>query len=414
MKRRVVITGMGVKSSVGNTIDSFWSNIVAGKHGIRPIQSFDTSDLNVKVAAEDLEFSPLDYLDKKEMRRTDRFCQLALGAAVDALETNQNLKDSYDPFRVGVIVSSGIGGFSTIEAEYSKYMQKGGKRISVFFVPMMISNMAAGLISIKTGFKGANLDIVTACSSSNHALGEAFHKIRDGYLDACITGGSEAAVTDFAINGFNNMTALSRSENPDRASIPFDRERDGFVMAEGASILLLEELSSAKKRGATIYAEVVGYGATGDAYHITSPDPEGAGAVKAMEFAVADAGISLSAIDYINAHGTSTPINDRVETKAIRTLFGEHAQKLKVSSTKSMTGHLLGAAGAIEAVICAKALQEGIVPPTVGYSQKDDDCDLDYVTNGSVVQPIEYAISNSLGFGGHNATVCLKKYHEQA
>lgn len=412
MKRRVAITGLGVKCSVGNKVDEFWKNIVDGKHGIKLIDTFDTSSLNVKVAAIDSEFKPEEYLDKKEIRRTDRFCQFAITAAQDALNDAGNLKEIYDPFRVGVIVSSGIGGFETIEKEYSKYMQKGGGRISVFFVPMMISNMAAGMISIHSGFKGANLDIVTACASSGHAVGEAFHKIRDGYLDACIAGGAEAAITDFAINGFNNMTALSRSENPDRASIPFDKERNGFVMSEGSAILILEEMESAKKRGAHIYAEMVGYGATGDAYHVTSPDPSGLGAVKAIEMAIEDAGITPKDIDYINAHGTSTGPNDKVETIAAKTVFGEDVKNLPISSTKSMTGHMLGAAGAVEGLVCALALKDGIIPPTANYMVKDEECDLDYVTEGARKKDIRYVLSNSLGFGGHNATICLKKYED--
>lgn len=412
MKRHVVITGIGIKCSVGNRVDEFWKNICAAKHGIRRIDTFDTTSSEVKVAAINSDFKPEEYLDRKTLRRTDRFCQFAIAAAEDALEDAGNLKDCYDPFRVGVIVSSGIGGFGTIEKEYSKYLEKGGKRISVFFVPMMISNMAAGMISIRSGFQGANMDIVTACASSANALGEAFHKIRDGYLDACITGGSEAAITDFAINGFNNMTALSRSDDPDRASIPFDKERDGFVMSEGAAVLVLEELEAAKKRGAHIYAEVAGYGATGDAYHVTSPAPDGIGAIKSMEFAIADAGITPAEVDYLNAHGTSTGPNDRVETLAAKAVFGERAKSLPISSTKSMTGHMLGAAGAAEGAVCALALKDGVIPPTANYRTPDEECDLDYVTEGARKQPIRYALSNSLGFGGHNATICFKKYED--
>ncbi len=410
MKRRVAITGMGVKTAVGNTLDQFWKGICEGKNGISRIEEFESRQMQVHVAAVNTAFDPLDYLDKKEIRRTDRFCQFALAAASDAVKETGDLKEQYDPFRIGVIVGSGIGGFSTMEKEYSRYLQRGDNRVSVFLIPMMISNMAAGLISIHTGCKGANLAIVTACSSSNHALGEAFHKIRDGYLDACICGGTEATLTHFTVNGFDNMTALSRSKDPNRASIPFDKERDGFVMGEGAGILILEELEQAKKRGAHIYAEVVGYGATGDAYHITSPDPSGIGAVKSMEFALNDAGITPEQVDYINAHATSTPINDKMETSAIKQLFGPHAKKVAISGTKSMTGHLLGAAGAIEGIICAKALEEGIIPPTIGYREKDEECDLSYTVEGAKKQSIQYAISNSLGFGGHNATICLKKY----
>lgn len=409
--RRVVITGMGVKTPVGNQLDVFWNNITSGKHGIKMIDTFDTSDIDVKVAALNSDFDPLDYIEKKELRRTDRFCQFAVAAAQDAVEDcGTDLKEVYDPYRIGVIVASGIGGMPVIEAEHEKFLAKGPKRVSVFFVPAMIGNMAAGMISIRTGFKGANFCPVTACASSNHALGEAFHKIRDGYLDACVTGGTEASITKFAAAGFMNMTALTKSEDPDRASIPFDKERNGFVMGEGAGILVLEELEHAKQRGAKIYAEVVGYGATGDAYHITAPDPTAEGPAKCFEFAIKDAGIEPDAIDYVNAHGTSTGPNDATETLAVKKVFGAHANDLLISSTKSMTGHLLGAAGAVEGIVSALALKEGIVPPTAGYKVPDEECDLNYVTNGAEKADIQYALSNSLGFGGHNATVCFKKY----
>lgn len=407
---RVVITGMGVISPIGSTVEKFFDSIKNGKHGIAPITCYDTTNSEVKLAAEVKDFDPLQYFDKKELRRTDRFNQFALAAATQAIEDCGTKFEDLDPFRVGVIVGSGIGGFQSIEEEYRKFLEKGGNRVSVFFIPMMIINMAAGSISIKYGFKGVNFAPVTACATSAHAIGEAYRAIKHGYADAVIAGGSEAAITEFSISGFNNMKALSDSANPDRASIPFDKERGGFVMGEGGAILVLEEYEHAKKRGAKIYAEIVGYGATGDAYHMTSPDPEGLGAAKAMELAYHEAGIQPTDIDYINAHGTSTGLNDKYETLAIKRAFGEHAQKLAVSSTKSMTGHLLGAAGAIEAIACAKALQEGIIPPTANYQVPDEECDLDYVTTGARKQKIRYALSNSLGFGGHNASLCFKKY----
>jgi 3-oxoacyl-[acyl-carrier-protein] synthase II len=407
---RVVITGMGTISPIGTNVDSFFENIKGGKHGIAPITSYDTSNSEVKLAAEVKDFDPLQYFDKKELRRTDRFNQFAIAAAVQAVEDCGTKFEDLDPFRVGVIVGSGIGGFQTIEQEYSKFLEKGPNRVSVFFVPMMITNMAAGSISMKFGFKGVNYAPVTACATSSHAVGEAFRAIKHGYADAVVAGGSEAAITEFSMAGFNNMKALSQSEDVDRASIPFDKERNGFVMGEGGAILVLEELEHAKARGAKIYAEIVGYGATGDAYHMTSPDPDGTGAAKAMELAYTEAGVSANAIDYINAHGTSTGLNDKYETIAIKRAFGNHAKNVAISSTKSMTGHLLGAAGAIEAIACAKALQEGVIPPTIGFQVADEDCDLDYVTDGFRKKEIQYAISNSLGFGGHNASLCFKKY----
>lgn len=410
--RRVVITGMGVISPVGSNIETFWDNLRNGRHGIARIQAFDPSNSEVTVAAEVKDFDPLDYFEKKELRRTDRYNQYAIAAAVQAVEDCGTRFQDLDPYRVGVIAGSGIGGFQSIEKEYASFLEKGGSRVSVFFIPMMIVNMAAGSISMRYGFKGINYAPVSACATSSHAVGEAFHAIRDGYLDACVTGGSEAAITEFSIAGFNNMKALTHASDPDRASIPFDGERSGFVMGEGGAMLVLEEYEHAKARGARIYAEIVGYGATGDAYHITSPDPEGEGAAHAMQFACKDAGITPEQVDYINAHGTSTGLNDKYETIAIKKAFGGHAGKLAVSSTKSMTGHLLGAAGAIEAIACAKALENDLIPPTAGYRVPDESCDLDYVTEGARKQEITYALSNSLGFGGHNASLLLKKYSE--
>lgn len=408
--KRVVITGIGAITPVGNDAPSTWESICASRHGFSKIDRFDTEDMGVSVAALLKDFDPTPIVDKKEQRRTDPYCQLALCAAAEALkDCGSDLKD-LDPYRVGVIVGSGIGGMQTLEEEHQKFLEKGAKRVSVFFIPMMISNMAAGNISIRTGFKGVNFAPVTACASSAHAVGEAFRLIKGGYLDACVAGGAEATVTKFAMAGFNNMGALSRSADPDRASIPFDKERDGFVMGEGAGILILEELEHAKARGARIYAEIAGYGATGDAYHITSPSPDGEAAAKAMELAYTEAGLSPKNIDYINAHGTSTPVNERYETIAIKKALGDAAKTVAVSSTKSMTGHMLGAAGAVEAILTALALRDGIIPPTVGYKVPDEECDLDVVPNVARKQDLHAAISNSLGFGGHNAALCLKKF----
>ena len=410
--KRVVITGVGAITPIGNDVQTMWDSILAGKHGISEIDRFDVSDTEVKLAAMVKDFDPSPVVDKKEQRRTDLYCQYALCAADQALrDCGTDLKD-LDPFRVGVIVGSGIGGIQTFEEEHTKFEQKGSKRVSVFFIPMLISNMAAGMISIRTGFKGANFAPVTACATSSHAVGEAFRQIKHGYLDACITGGAEASVTKFAVAGFHNMGALSTSVNPDRASIPFDKERDGFVMGEGSGMLILEELEHAKSRGAHIYAEIVGYGATGDAYHITSPSPEGDAAAKAMQFAFEEGGLTAEDVDYINAHGTSTPINERYETIAVKKALGDHAAKTPVSSTKSMTGHMLGAAGAVEAIITALSLENGVIPQTLGYKVPDEDCDLDYVPEGPRKADIKVALSNSLGFGGHNATLCLKKYQD--
>lgn len=410
MQRRVVITGVGAITPIGNDKATFWKNLKQGVHGIGPITAFPTDGLDISLAAEVKNFDPLTVFEKKELRRNDRYCQLAVCAAMEALkDCGTDFKD-LDPFSVGVIVGSGIGGMNTFEEEHSKFLEKGPKRVSVFFIPMMISNMAAGTIAIRTGFKGVNFAPVTACATSSHALGEAFRAIKHGYLDACVAGGAEAALTKFAMAGFQNMGALSKSTDPDRASIPFDANRDGFVMGEGSGMVILEELEHAKARGAHIYAEIAGYGATGDAYHITSPDPSGMGAAKAIMFAQKEAELAPAEIGYLNAHGTSTPVNDSFETRAIKLAFGEAANKLAVSSTKSMTGHLLGAAGAVEAIATALALEEGILPPTIGLQTPDPECDLDYITEGARKADIHAAITESLGFGGHNAALCLKKY----
>ncbi len=410
MERRVVITGVGAVTPVGNTADKTWDSILAGRHGISLIQSFDTASSEVKVAAEVRDFDPLEYMDKKEARRSDRYTQFALAAAVQAVQDCGTDFSGEDPYRIGVIVGSGIGGFQTIEKEYSGYLDKGMRHISALFIPMMITNMAAGTISMRYGFKGPNYAPVSACATSAHAVGEAFRSIKHGYCYVCLTGGSEAAITQFAIGGFNNMKALTQSEDPDRACCPFDKERSGFVMGEGGAILVLEELEHARARGAHIYAEITGYGTTADAYHMTSPDPEGQGGAQAMLLACREGGISPEQVDYVNAHGTSTGLNDKFETKAVKAALGAHAYHIAVSSTKSMTGHLLGAAGALEAMLCARALEDGIIPPTANYRVKDEECDLDYVTEGARKQAITHALSNSLGFGGHNVSLLLKKY----
>ena len=408
--RRVVITGIGVITPLGSTLDGFWSNIQNGRHGIAKIENMDMTGQKVSLAAQVKDFHAEDYIDKKEARRMDPYTQFAVAASRLALrDCGSDLKDM-DPYRVGVIVGSGIGGLQTMAANHAKFVEKGPGRVSALMIPMMIANMAAGALAMEYGFKGVNYATVTACASSANAVGEAFHAIRDGYADAMVTGGAEATIMPFALAAFANMTALCTSDDPDRASIPFDAERSGFIMGEGAGILVLETLEHAKARGAHIYAEISGYGATSDAYHITSPDPEGTGAEKSMEFAIRDAGLEAADIGYINAHGTSTQANDRCETVAIKKLFGEHAYQVPVSSTKSMTGHLLGAAGAVEAAVCALALRDGILPPTVGYRVADPVCDLDYVTGGARRAEIHAALSNSLGFGGHNATLCLRKY----
>ena len=408
--KRVVITGMGTVNPLGNSVNEFWDNIVENKLGFSFIDQFDSSEYDVKIVGAVKDFDPSEYIDKKEAKRMERFTQFAVYSAKQAIEDcGTDLKD-LDPFRVGVILGCGIGGLEETEKEHSKYLEKGPNRISVFYVPTMIGNMAAGQISMSTGFKGDNFSTVTACASATHAIGEAFRKIKDGYLDACICGGTESCITEFALGGFNNMKALSKATELDKASTPFDADRQGFVLGEGAGILILEELEHAKARGAKIYAEISGYGATGDAYHITSPDPEGEGACRAMVNAYKEAGLEAKDVDYINAHGTSTGLNDKYETIAIKKALGDQAEKVVINSTKSMTGHLLGAAGAIEAIVTAMSLKNGIVHKTVGYTTPDPECDLDYCVEGNRKKDIKVALSNSLGFGGHNATICLKKY----
>lgn len=408
--QRVVITGMGVVSPVGNTLDRFWENIRAGRHGVAPIEGIDLTGQKISLAAQVKDFNAEDFLEKKEIRRMDPYNRFGVAAAQMALDDCGSKLEDLDPYRVGVIIGSGVGGLQTIEADHTKFIEKGPGRVPALMIPMMIANMAAGTIAMRFGFRGINYATVTACASSSHAIGEAFHAVRDGYADAMIAGGAEAVITPFALAAFANMTALCTASDPDRASIPFDAERCGFIMGEGAGVVVLETLEHAQARGAHIYAEMAGYGATADAYHITSPDPEAKGAEKAMEFAVKDAGLTPADIGYINAHGTSTQLNDAAETLAIKRLFGEHASEVPVSSTKSMTGHLLGAAGGIEAVISALALRDGVLPPTANYRVKDPECDLDYITEGARSAQISAVLSNTFGFGGHNATLCLKRF----
>lgn len=407
--RRVVITGMGVISPVGLTLSSFWENIKAGRHGIAPIENLDMAGQKASLAAQVRGFNPEDYMTRHDSRRMDRCTRYAVAAAKCALEDCGTDFRDLDPYRVGVIIGTGVGGLQTLEENHTKFVTKGPNRVSPLMIPLMICNMPAGYIAMRHGFKGVNYSTVTACASSAHAIGEAMHSIRHGYADVIIAGGAEAAVTAFSLAAFTNMTALCTATDPDRASIPFDAERSGFVMGEGAGVLVLEEYEHAKARGAKIYAEIAGYGATADAYHITSPDPEGEGAKKAMEFAIKDAGLTTADIGYINAHGTSTPPNDKSETIAVKNLFGDRAKRIPMSSTKSMTGHLLGGAGAVEAIICALAIRDGVIPPTANYKVPDPECDLDYVTEGARKADIAAALSNSLGFGGHNASLCFKK-----
>lgn len=407
---RVVVTGMGVISPVGNDIDTFWESLKAGKCGVDKIKRFDASGLKVSLDAEVKEFEPKKYYDTvQEIRKSDLFMQYAMAAARQAVEQSGILESELDKERFGVYIGSGIGGINTTIRETRKLDEKGPEMVSPFFVPMMISNMAAGAVSIKFGAKGPTLPIVTACSTSTHTIGEAYRVIKHGYADAIIAGGSEASINELAMAGFINCQALNLSEDPSEGSIPFDKRRGGFVMGEGAGILILEEYEHAKKRGAKIYAEVVGYGNTSDAYHITAPDPEGDGAVRAIQAAVNEAKVSDSDEIYFNAHGTGTHLNDAMETKAIKKVFGKKAYDIHISSTKSMTGHMMGATGAVEAIASVLALNDGIIPPTINYKEKDEECDLNYTVNKAEEVAVDYAISTSLGFGGHNACIAFKK-----
>ncbi|NLD48133.1 MAG: beta-ketoacyl-ACP synthase II [Clostridiaceae bacterium] len=410
MKKRVVITGMGAISSLGEGVNEVWNSIKEGKSGISSVTRFDVSGMPTKVAGEIKEFDPTKYIDKKEAKRMDRYTQFALVAAKMAVDMSKLDLETIDKYRFGVVVGSGIGGIETFTDQLNTFNEKGPGRVSPFFIPMLISNMAAGQIAIQFGAKGFNECVITACATSTNAIGDAFKVIQRGDADIMITGGAEASLVPIAFAGFCSMKAMSTNEDPKVACRPFDLERDGFVMAEGAAIIVIEELEHAIKRGANIIAEIIGYGCTNDAFHITAPAPEGEGGARCMKMAIDDAGIKPSDVDYINAHGTSTEYNDKYETAAIKTVFGEHAYKLAVSSTKSMTGHMLGAAGSIETIITALALKEGYIPATINYKTPDPECDLDYVPNTGRNKEMNYAISNSLGFGGHNATLALKKY----
>ena len=411
MERRVVITGMGALTPVGNNVEETWENLKKGKCGIDEITRFDTSNFKVKLAGELKNFNEEEYLDSKQCRKLDKFSKYAMIAAREAWKDSGLDRETENMERVGTIVGSGIGGIETIEEENAKLIHKGPDRISPLYIPTGIVNMATGNVAIDLGTKGESIAIVTACATGTHCIGESYRIIKHGYQDIIVAGGTEASITPSAIAGFANARALSKATDKNRASIPFDKERNGFVMGEGAGVLILEELEHAKKRGAKIYAELVGYAATSDAYHITSPLPDGEGGARAMKRAIEDAKVNPEDVTYINAHGTSTPLNDSCETKAIKSALGEEvAKKVLVSSTKSSTGHLLGAAGAVEAIICAKSIKDSFVPATINYVVPDEDCDLDIVPNEGRNIEVNCAMSNSLGFGGHNATIVLKKY----
>ena len=409
--RRVVITGLGPITPVGIGKDRFWDSLIQGKSGIGPITRFDTSNFSTKIAAEIKDFNPEDYLDKKEAKRMDKFAQYAVAAAKLAIEDGSINLDIIDKDKLGVILGTGIGGVETIETEHSKLLNRGPNRVSPLFIPMMISNMGVAQISMYFGLKGSTMTITTACASGTHAIGEAFRMIKHGNMDMALTGGAEASITPLSIAGFCSMKALStRNDDYDKACRPFDKERDGFIMGEGAGVLVLEELNHALSRGAKIYGEILGYGSTSDAFHITQPDPEAIGAINAMSLALKEGDVNKEEVGYINAHGTSTYFNDMLETLASKKLFEEHAYNINISSTKSMTGHLLGAAGGIEAIASILALKTSIIPPTINYYNPDEECDLNYTPNKAVERNFEYALSNSLGFGGHNACLLFKKY----
>ncbi len=410
-KKRVVITGMGAITPIGNTLETYWQGLLAGKSGIGPITFFDASQHKCRIAGEVKGFDPLEYMDAKDAKRTDRFAQFAIAASKQAL-ANANLTiTDLNAEQVGVMIGTGVGGLKVMEDQQSVYINKGPNRCSPFMVPMMIANMAAGLTAIHTGAKGPNSCAVTACAAGSNAIGDAFRIVQNGYAQAMISGGTEAAITPLSLAGFASARALStRNDDPAHASRPFDKGRDGFVMGEGVGILILEELEHALSRGAHIYAEMVGYGMTCDAYHMTAPVPGGAGAARSMELALKDADVSPTDVSYINAHGTSTPANDPTETAAIKTVLGEHAKQIPVSSTKSMTGHLLGGSGGIEGVAACMAVANDHVPPTINLQEPDDDCDLDYVPNQSRTHTVDVAMSNSFGFGGHNVTLVFRKY----
>lgn len=410
MERRIVVTGIGAITPIGNNVEEFWKGIRNGICGIDEISLFDTTGYKVKLAGEIKKYNPEDHFEKKEIRRLDRYSQIAIIAAREAMKDSRINMEEEDKTRVGVVISSGIGGLTTIEGQKEVLINKGPDRVTPFFIPLSINNMASGNISIEIGAQGESFAISTACASATHSIGECYRLIKHGYQDVMLAGGTEASITPLGIAGFTNMKALSTTPDKTRASIPFDKERNGFVMGEGAGVLVLEELEHAIKRGAKIYAEVCGYGSTSDAYHITAPAPNGEGGARAMTNALKDAGIEPEKIDYINAHGTSTPINDKYETMAVKTAFGEHSKNVAMSSIKGATGHLLGAAGAVEAIACIKAMEDNFLPPTIGYKVKDEECDLDIVPNIGREKEINYAMSNSLGFGGHNSSIIFKKY----
>ena len=413
MLKRVVITGLGIISPVGTGLEKFWTSMTTGVSGIRRITRFDPANYNTKIAGEVTDFEPTRYMDKKEARRMDRFTQFAVAARGMAVEDASLNLEHEDRDRIGVILGSGIGGMETLEEQAKVLFEKGPGRVSPVFVPMMIGNMGAGQVAIKYCLRGPNTTTVSACASSSNAIGDAFKMLQYGRADVMITGGAEATVTPLAMAGFIQMKSMStRNEEPEKASRPFDLGRDGFVIGEGSAILVLETLEHAQKRGARIYAEIVGYGSTCDAYHMTAPDPEGHGAANSMKEALGDAGIAPSEVDYINAHATATPLGDKAETLAIKSVFGANAAKVAISSTKSMTGHLLGASGGLEAMVCILAIYYGIIPPTINYEQPDPDCDLDYVPNVARKAVVDVALSNSFGFGGHNATLVFKKYQK--
>ena len=412
MERRVVITGLGAITPIGNNVEEFWKGIKEGKCGIDEITAFDTTGYKVHLAGEIKGYKAEDYFDRREAKRMDKFSQYAIIAAREAWKDSGLDKEKEDMERVGVILGSGIGGLETIEKDNRALVEKGPDRVSPMYIPMCIGNMAAGNVAIELGAKGESISMVTACASGTHCIGESFRMIKHGYQDIVVAGGTEAPITPSGIAGFTNIKALTQVTDKNRASIPFDKERSGFVMGEGSGIVILEELEHAKARGAKIYAEIVGYGATSDAYHITSPAPGGEGGARAMKVAMEEAGVKPEEVTYINAHGTSTHLNDSCETSAIKIAFGESAKKVMVSSTKGNTGHLLGAAGGVEAVICAKSVEQGFVPATINYKVPDEECDLDIVPNEGRNVDVKYAMSNSLGFGGHNASILLKKYEK--
>jgi len=413
MKKRVVVTGLGAITPIGNSVDEFWTNLLAGKSGIGYITKFDTTNHSVKIAAEVKNFNAEDYFERKELKKIDDFCRFGVVAAQQAFKDSGLSWDKVSPCDVGVIIGCGMGGVMTIEEQHTILLNRGPSRVTPFLIPKMIPNMSSGLISIYLGAKGPNTTIVTACASGTHAIGESYRTIQRGDAIAIVTGGTESTISPLSIAGFANMGALSQqNDNPQGASRPFDAKRDGFVMGEGAGIIVLEELEHALKRGAKIYAEIVGYGLSGDAYHMTAPAPGGEGGARAVKMALDTAGISPTDVQHINAHGTSTPLNDKLETEAIKAVFGEHAYKIAITANKSMIGHLIGAAGAVEAIATIKTVQENKVPPTMNYENPDPECDLDYTPNRARDMEVVYALSNSLGFGGHNCTVCFRKFEQ--